>query len=78
MDIQIDIRPVGVVRADKGRFRIELKDKYIPALTNIDGFSHLQILWWGHLLASAEQNDMLVGNKPYKTGPQEIGVFATR
>ncbi len=78
MEIKIDIHPIGVVRCENGIFRIELEGTYIPALTNINGFSHLQISWWGHLYASPEYRQTLIGEKPYKKGPDKIGIFATR
>ncbi|MBN2091839.1 SAM-dependent methyltransferase [candidate division KSB1 bacterium] len=78
MDIKIDINPIGIIRAEKGTFSIELKNKYIPALTNIDGFSHLQVTWWGHLYANTEHRDILIADKPYKKGPNKLGIFATR
>lgn len=78
MDIKININPIGIIRAEKGTFRIELKNKYIPALTNIDGFSHLQVTWWGHLYANTEHRDILIADKPYKKGPDKLGIFATR
>jgi tRNA (Thr-GGU) A37 N-methylase len=78
MDIKIDINPIGFVRTKNEVFCIELAEKYIPALTNINGFSHLQITWWGHLYADTEQRDILIGEKPYKKGPDQIGIFATR
>ena len=78
MDIKININPIGVIRSEKGTFRLELARKYIPALTNIDGYSHLQIIWWGHLYDNTEQRDILIGDKPYTKGPQKIGIFATR
>lgn len=76
--MSISISPIGFVRCENGRFCIELKKKYIPALTNIDGFSHLQVVWWGHLYATDEQRSILVADKPYKTGPEKVGIFATR
>ncbi len=78
MDTKIDINPIGFIRSKRGTFSIELASKYNPALTNISGFSHLQILWWGHLFDNTEQRDILIGNKPYKKGPEKIGIFATR
>ena len=75
MEEKISVVKIGVVRTDKGNFRIELADQYIESLCNIAGFSHLQILWWGHL-NSGEIEQVLC--KPYKNGPDKIGVFATR
>ena len=78
MDIKIGIDPIGFVHRENGVFCIKLKKEMTPALTNIDGFSHLQIIWWGHLYASEEQRSSLLNEKPYKKGPGKIGVFATR
>jgi tRNA-Thr(GGU) m(6)t(6)A37 methyltransferase TsaA len=78
MNIKIDINPIGFVRSKNGALCLELKREYIPALTGIKGFSHLQVLWWGHLYADSEHRDILVGDKPYKKGPEKMGIFATR
>ncbi|MEJ2055598.1 MAG: TrmO family methyltransferase [Calditrichaceae bacterium] len=78
MDDKIDIRPIGYVRIENGLFLIKLEKPFIPALTNIAGFSHLQVVWWGHLHATPETRSILTGEKPYKTGPDKIGIFATR
>ncbi|MGD8781671.1 MAG: TrmO family methyltransferase [Ignavibacteria bacterium] len=78
MDTKIDIKPIGVVKSKNGIFSIKLAEQYISALTNIDGFSHLTIIWWGHLTNKTETTNSLVLNKPYKKGPEEIGIFATR
>jgi len=78
MEKQFVINPIGFVRAGNGMYRIELLHQYLPALTNIQGFSHLQIIWWGHLYANPAQREILVAEKPYKTGPDKIGIFATR
>ena len=73
METKIDIKPIGFVRSKNGSFQIELNNEFKPALTNLDGFSHLQVTWWGHLYATPENRAMLVGEKPYKAGPDKIG-----
>ncbi|MBN2424594.1 MAG: SAM-dependent methyltransferase [Calditrichaceae bacterium] len=78
MEIKIDIHPIGIVHHENGTFCIKLKKEFIPALTNIEDFSHLQVIWWGHLYASEERLLSLIDEKPYKKGPGKIGVFATR
>ncbi len=78
MDNQFSINPIGFIRTENHLYRIELLAKYLPALTNINGFSHLQIVWWGHLFDNSAQREMLIGEKPYQTGPDKIGIFATR
>ena len=76
--MEIKIEPIGTVHVEKGVFSIQLDKKYLPALTNIDGFSHLQVVWWGNLYDAPNYRSMLTADKPYKKGPDKIGVFATR
>jgi tRNA (Thr-GGU) A37 N-methylase len=75
---EIRLNEIGKAYSENGMFYIELDKKYRPGLTNLEGFSHLQIIWWGNLSVDDERSQMLVNEKPYKNGPYEIGVFATR
>lgn len=77
MDKEFKIKPIGVVEATNG-FKIKVNKECLPALKNISGFSHLQILWWGNLSDSDEERNILIVEKPYKKSPEEIGTFATR
>ena len=74
----IQITPVGIIEAEDNGFLIRLDEKFVPALTEIDGFNHLQIVWWGNLYDKSEYRNNLVIDKPYKKGPEKLGVFATR
>jgi len=74
----ITINPVGVINATEEAFSITIDNEYLPALTALNGFSHIQVVWWGNLLASPDHRKQLTSVKPYKTGPESIGVFATR
>jgi len=78
MENTIQIKPIGLVSTANNQFSIILEKKFLPALTNINGFSHLQVVWWGHLYDSPQARANLVAEKPYKKGPDAIGVFATR
>jgi len=78
MSSGINITPIGEVKVENGQYSIVLKDKYISGLKSIEGFSYLQIVWWGNLYDTPEARENLVLKKPYKKGPEEIGVFATR
>lgn len=75
---EIRLKEIGKVHSENGRFFIELDQRYKSGLTNLQGFSHLQIVWWGNLSADDERSEILVNKKPYKNGPEELGVFATR
>lgn len=78
MENMIQVNSIGSIHVEKGRFYIKLKEEYKKGLTSIDGFSHLQIVWWGHLFDNPKYRNLLVTKQPYKKGPSEIGVFATR
>lgn len=78
MENTYSIKKIGTVNAGNGLFYIQLNKEFIPALTSIDGFNYLQVVWWGHFHDSPEKRDSIVINKPYKKGPEQIGVFATR
>lgn len=78
MNSNYQIKPIGFVKTSAGNFSIQIEKEFLPALTNIEGFSHLQIIWWGNLYDSQKFRGNLTAKKPYKKGPEIIGVFATR
>ncbi len=75
---EITLNPVGSIKMDKGRYYISIRDEYKMALKELDGFSHINIIWWGNKSDSPEKRKEVLLNKPYKKGPDSIGVFATR
>lgn len=74
----IQIKPIGRVELVDNNFTIRIEKEFLPALTHIEGFSHLQIVWWGNLYDKPHYRANLISEKPYKKGPDKIGVFATR
>jgi tRNA (adenine37-N6)-methyltransferase len=78
METKFQIKPIGVVNVTNHTFSIQLDKEFLPALINTEGFSHLQIIWWGNLYDKPEYRSNLTSEKPYKNGPNKIGVFATR
>lgn len=78
MEKSIQIKPIGYIHNSDHNFSIQLDKNFKEALTNITGFTHLQLIWWGHLLDSSEYRNQLIAMKPYKKGPEKIGIFATR
>ena len=75
MDNKYLIKPVGKVNTENGIFSIQVEKEFLPALTNIKGFSHLQVVWWGHLYDGPQYRAYVASEKPYKKGPGRIGVF---
>ncbi|WP_317064891.1 SAM-dependent methyltransferase [Methanoculleus caldifontis] len=72
------VKPVGTVHADEGSFWIEIAGPFRPALKGLEGFSHIQVLWWGDRTDTEERRSETVCTKPYTRGPETIGIFATR
>ncbi len=75
---RFELRPVGIVAADPDGFALRIDPQFRDALMGLDGFSHLTVLWWCHLLAGPEYRSVLVAEQPYRDGPERLGVFATR
>ena len=71
------IVPLGVIRKDKNRIRIEIDPAYRDAILGLDGFSHIAVLYWFH------ENDTPGKRKILQVHPRRnkqnplTGVFAT-
>ncbi len=74
MDISCTV--IGKVCTQEG-YAIELEEEYRKGLTGLEGFSHILVVWYAHQAISLP-SDALVIPKPYQTGPEQIGIFATR
>jgi tRNA-Thr(GGU) m(6)t(6)A37 methyltransferase TsaA len=72
------VTPIGYVRAQEGGFRLEIEKRYLAGLKELDGFSHINVLWWCHLCDSKEYRRSLQCDRPYRQAPAMVGVFATR
>ena len=72
---KMEVHPIGTIAYVEGEFSIVLNPEYAPALRGLDGYSHVQVVWW---FDRAEDDDSLIERKPYTRGPEELGVFATR
>lgn len=70
--------PVGKIVVSERGYGIEFAPEYRRALQGLEGFSHLQVVWWFSECDTEENRRALVEEKPYRAGPEEIGVFATR
>lgn len=72
------VNPIGRVRITQGNTLIEVDRMYCPALRELDGFSHVNVIWWFDEYDNDEARNVLEATVPYKKGPQTVGVFATR
>jgi tRNA-Thr(GGU) m(6)t(6)A37 methyltransferase TsaA len=74
----IQVNPIGTIRQGEKGTILAVDKKYIPALQELDGFSHINVLWWCHELDQEEARNMLEVEAPYKRAPDIMGIFATR
>lgn len=76
--VEYHLQPIGSIQSGLGEFTITIEEAFRPALTELDGFSHINVLWWCHLLDDPLYREMVIAEKPYKKGPEAVGIFATR
>ena len=75
---KFSIYSIGKVRRDDEGTYIELYDKYIPAIKELNHFSHVQVLWWADKHDNKKSRNIMQTTPPYGENPPVTGVFATR
>ncbi len=75
---QYSVKSIGKVRVDCEGARLELEREYIPALTGLEGFTYINILWWFDKCDLSDSRNKLLEQSPYKSSPELLGTFATR
>ena len=74
----LQVNPIGRISIGEDGIFIKLEPKYIPALQALDGFSHINVLWWFSDFDNQEARAVLEAPQPYKKAPDMMGIFATR
>ncbi|AWW27084.1 tRNA (N6-threonylcarbamoyladenosine(37)-N6)-methyltransferase TrmO [Acetobacterium carbinolicum] len=72
------LKPIGTIHVEGTEMFIELDERYRQGLAGLDGFSHINVLWWFSEFDNQEARGMLSSPQPYKQAPEVMGVFATR
>ncbi len=72
----IKILPIGKIENNEKMVCIKLEKKYAGGLKGLNGYSHVQVLWWADGCDNESDRNILTEKKPYKNGPENIGVFA--
>ena len=72
------ISPIGRIEMREGETFVVLEPEFFSGLKALDGFSHLNVIWWFSEFDSDEMRSILVASKPYRLAPAEVGIFATR
>lgn len=72
------VESIGHVKIDDEGFALMIDEPYRPALIEVEGFSHVNVLWWCHLLDDPMYRGMTIAERPYRNAPDQVGIFATR
>lgn len=74
----MELKSIGVVRyTDKG-FVIKVDEPFINGLVGLEGFGHINVLWWFSNCDDSDSRNVIELEQPYKDSPDRIGVFASR
>jgi tRNA-Thr(GGU) m(6)t(6)A37 methyltransferase TsaA len=71
------VSAIGHVRRSEDGIYLDIQEALRPALTCLDGFSHVIVLWWCSQFDTEEYRTMLHTRPPYAED-KDTGVFATR
>ena len=69
--------PIGHIRRRDDNVDLVIAERFRPGLRLLDGFSHVIVLWWAHLVDDEESRGVLTCEPPYAEG-HLTGVFACR
>ncbi|MDO5576212.1 MAG: SAM-dependent methyltransferase [Fibrobacter sp.] len=69
---------IGTINITENGTFIHVDKKYIPALQALDGFSHINVLWWFSDFDDKHSRSIVQTKQPYKGAPETMGIFATR
>jgi tRNA (Thr-GGU) A37 N-methylase len=78
MNETYQVKPIGRIITINDKNIIKLDSNYLTGLTEINGFSHLQVIWWAHLTDQKQHREVKIVKNLFKNAPENIGIFSTR
>lgn len=72
------VRPIGRVQRTEGRTLIIFDEKYQAGLLGLDGWSHVQVIWWFHKNDTPQRRAVLQVHPRGNPDNPLTGVFACR
>ena len=77
-DQKFMIHQIGIVKREKEGFFLHFSKDIIPALKQLEHFSHIHVFWWADKHDNDKSRTILDCIPPYGENPPVTGVFATR
>jgi excinuclease ABC subunit A len=74
---KFSVTRVGVVKKERGKIRLEIDEPFVPALKNLNTFSHLRLLWFVDRFLDDNSRRTAQLTAPFD-GRSSSGVFACR
>jgi len=75
---EFKVKPIGIVKREDRSYFLQLEEKFIPALKQLEHFSHIHVFWWADKHDNVKSRSILDCTPPYGENPPVTGVFATR
>lgn len=72
------VKSIGKINIIDTEVFIELEPQYKKALQALEGFSHINVIWWFSDFDTREARNTIETQQPYKKSPEVMGIFATR
>lgn len=73
-----NVNSIGTICNNESGVFIKLAPEFIPAIKALEGFSHINVLWWFSDFDDNRYRNVLETEQPYKNAPDKMGIFATR
>ncbi len=70
--------PIGKIQNDESGVFIQIDPAYIPAMAALEGFTHINVIWWCSDFDNEQARSTLQTPQPYQKAPATMGIFATR
>jgi tRNA-Thr(GGU) m(6)t(6)A37 methyltransferase TsaA len=75
---EFTLSAIGFVHQEGEVFRLDIEPAYRAALNGLQGFSHINVLFWAHYLDQPQYRSVMEVDQPYQHSPAKLGIFATR
>lgn len=74
----MELKEIGKIKVEGENMFLQINKEYIKGLQGLEGFSHIDVLWWFDKCDNSNSRSILETNKPYKKAPEKLGIFSTR
>lgn len=77
-ELRYELRSIGRVCVCQDAISLRIDEPFRSALEGLADFSHVIVVFWCHHVDTVTDRRLVTCDRPYKSGPDRLGVFATR